>query len=120
MNPKTQYRILRTQTLKEMEEQTGLLASEGWQPAGPVTELKKAESNGIRFFHEMVRFVNDDQANVQAEMQIAADLKAFEDRYEQMDQKVKDLLEINGISLIYVDGKYYTKTKDLYISCRYC
>lgn len=108
-NQKMQYQIVKTANLDAMEDITIELAKKGWQPAGPVTEVKNVGEDGIRFYHEMVRFVTNDEEQQHAEMQLAADRQAFADRLDKMDPKVKDLLELNHIVLMFVDGKLYTK-----------
>lgn len=108
-NQKMQYRIIKTTNLNTMEELTQEMAQEGWQPAGPVTEVSNVGDDGIHFYHEMVRLVTDNLAQQREEMQIAADRQAFMKKLDNMDSKVKDLLELNGIVLMFVDGKLYTQ-----------
>ena len=56
-NQKTQYKIIQAKTLEEIEKETIALVEQGWQPAGPVTEIKSTKASDNRFYHEMVRFV---------------------------------------------------------------
>lgn len=108
-NQKTQYKIIQTKTLDEIEKETIALIEQGWQPAGPVTEIKSAKSSDNHFYHEMVRFVVNTEEQQKMELQIAAAKKAFTDKINNMDQKVKDLLDLNDIQLMFVDGKLYTQ-----------
>lgn len=108
-NQKTQYRILKTRDLDSIEQLTVESIEQGWQPAGPVVEIQHIGKDGCRYYHEMVRFVTNNDALRQEEMQLAADRQVFMNKLEKMDQKVKDLLELNHIALLFVDGKLYTQ-----------
>lgn len=110
---KTQYKILTAKTIEDIEKMTIKHVEDGWQPAGPVTEIHCVKNDDSdHFYHEMVRFVVNDEERQRAEMQIAADRQAFMEKLEKMDSKVKELLELNGIELMFVDGKLYTKAND--------
>lgn len=56
-NQKMQYQIVKTANLDAMEDITLELAEKGWQPAGPVTEVKNVGEDGIRFYHKAYHFV---------------------------------------------------------------
>lgn len=108
-NQKTQYKIIQAKTLEEIEKETIALVEQGWQPAGPVTEIKSTKATANRFYHEMVRFVVNTEEQQKLELQIATARKHFVDKMNNMDPKVRDLLDLNDIQLMFVDGKLYTQ-----------
>lgn len=98
-----EYKIIKATELETLENLTLEMLVQGWQLAGPIGHY------GSYFYHEMMRLVPDPKAQ---EQEAAAQLtiqESFDQHLEQMDQKVKDLLEINNIELMYMDGRYYTK-----------
>ena len=107
-----EYKIVKTKDLKTMEKMTQFLLDEGWQLGGPMTELKTEDDEGNRFYHEMLKISINATAQQLEEARIIETTKLFEQKLADMDSKVKDLLELNSIELMCVDGKLYIKVGD--------
>lgn len=97
-----EYKIVSAPSLEKLEQTTMELVQDGWQILGPIGYAKNA------YYHEMLRMRVDESA---AKAASAADAR-FREAMDAMDRRVFDLLEINGIRLMCVDGKLYTKIED--------
>lgn len=116
MSPKIQYKILRAMTLDDIEEETQELLRSGWQPAGPVTQIDSESSVDATFhyIHEMIKVPAPDQLLADEEVQRLEQMagQLFEEKKANMNPKVRDLLEINGIELFYANGQPATRVGD--------
>jgi len=99
------YKILTADTIEGIERQTAAFIEMGWQPASDVRYIASEKL----FIHEMLYFPRPD-APAPAP---AVDTEKFAEKLANMNQKVKDLLDINRIYLACSkDGKLYTHIGD--------
>ena len=100
------YKILTADTIEGIEQQTAAFIEMGWQPASDVRYIASEKL----FIHEMLYFPRPDAPAPAAP---AVDAEKFAGKLANMNQKVKDLLDINGIELACSeDGKLYTRVGD--------
>ena len=111
MGPKAQYKILKAETLDEIGKMTAELTEKGWQPVSPLGYVPQNKNHGEYFYHEMAFFeVPEPQAPEEPARDFEAEERAFNAKLNRMDPKISDLLAINSIDLVYIDGKLYTRT----------
>lgn len=81
-------------------EKTNQFLEDGWQLVGPFSWSEQEH----KFYRELIKFPTPpkprDMSDVVTEQ--------FYEKMSEMDQKVKDLLEINNIMLICDNGKFFT------------
>lgn len=96
------YKIIKADNLETLENLTDALMKDNWQIAGVIGYAEN------RYFREMVKLVPDQAAIDRANQERENHEKRFIEALDAMDQRVKDLLEINNIQLIMIEGAYYT------------
>ena len=100
------YKIVRTKSLDTMESQVDELMKDGWQIVGDVKPY--VEGSNQMFYRELVKLRPDEEAIARAQQALVNEQERFSKAIENMDERVRDLLEINNIELIFVDGLFYT------------
>lgn len=101
MMPKLEYKIITSSSVEKMEELMAEMLNLGWQKASPI--ILDRHAGDLTLIQELVRQVSPES------MFSFEDLdKQFYDKYDKMDSRVKDLLDINGIRLQSVDGALIT------------
>ena len=106
----TQYKIIVHNTLGGIEDETRAHIAEGWQIAGPVTFVPEKQLSGY-FFREMILLAMPPMKIAEAQRQEMAKslAKQFQEKYNRLDARAKDLLDINNISVFNEDGQLFTR-----------
>lgn len=115
----SQYKIISNTTLSGIEADTRALIENGWQIAGPVTFVPEKDTSGYSersgyFFREMILIAKPPMQIIEEQRREMAIKLAqeFQSKYENLDSKVKDLLDINNISVFNEDGQLFTRIGD--------
>lgn len=102
------YKVISCFGLPELEQQTTELLQQGWQLAGPLLTVRNPNGQD-EIVREFIRYEVDQVAQAHLDEQARQQRENFEQHLANMDSKVRDLLEVNNIELLLVDGLYYTK-----------
>ena len=95
-----EYKIITATSLEDLEIITQNYIANNWQPLG---EIGHINAPSFIFYHEMMRFPQPLETNPELEIE-----EKFNKKMVDMDQYVKDLLDINGIKLLCQGGKLFT------------
>lgn len=100
------YKIVQTRSLGVMEKQVDELMKDGWQIVGDVKPYMAGTTQ--MFYRELVKLRPDEEAIARAQQALVTEQERFARAIENMDGRVRDLLDINNIELVFVDGLFYT------------
>lgn len=112
--PNMRYQLVFATSLSELQTEVEGLMRRGWQLSGSLTikEPTPTLTNIVatpRYYREMVYIDTTPAEDEDNECVEDEQKRKWDEAYRQLPQKLRDLLAINNVQIMLVDGKPYTR-----------